>query len=396
MGKLRWNDADPQVFVVPRLEDEQIDELFYQEDEIGDMRHTAFMIECGLEEDPPDGPDVPPIPWKAEDLKKMGKEKKPEETSSRQKSPKKDPPKRTYSMDEGLEDLEESLPLAAKKPEPRRRIVASKSGSLHSMRRSGPPSRSMSVDTYGRSGPANLSVALARTEKRKAGVPTRRKLAATQSGSLHEMRKNLDKMSEEAPKPASSPRRASKLVTTKSGNLHGMRKALEEKTTTSPLRDGPKRRTLGNTRSGARSNSLESLSEDGKDSKSLDSGSTSDSFLLSDIESESHGSDVSIQTDVSSTDEPKPKANGDRKPSEILKDIKKDKEKKKKKKSSKDKDKEKDKDKKSSKVKKKSSKDSSKADGDSEKKTKKAVKKFKVKKANPEDLPPAFRHCIAK
>ena len=27
------------------------------------MRHTAFMIECGLEEDPPDGPDVPPVPW---------------------------------------------------------------------------------------------------------------------------------------------------------------------------------------------------------------------------------------------------------------------------------------------------------------------------------------------
>jgi hypothetical protein len=40
-----------------------IDELFYQEDEIGEFRHTAFMIECGLEEDPPDGPDVPPVPW---------------------------------------------------------------------------------------------------------------------------------------------------------------------------------------------------------------------------------------------------------------------------------------------------------------------------------------------
>jgi len=40
-----------------------IDDLFYQEDEIGEMRHTAFMIECGLDEDPPDGPDVPPVPW---------------------------------------------------------------------------------------------------------------------------------------------------------------------------------------------------------------------------------------------------------------------------------------------------------------------------------------------
>jgi hypothetical protein len=49
--------------IVPRLEDHLIDDLFYQEDEIGEMRHTAFMVECGLEEDPPDGPDVAPVPW---------------------------------------------------------------------------------------------------------------------------------------------------------------------------------------------------------------------------------------------------------------------------------------------------------------------------------------------
>jgi hypothetical protein len=49
--------------IVPRLEDHLIDELFYQEDEIGEFRHTAFMVECGLEEDPPDGPDVAPVPW---------------------------------------------------------------------------------------------------------------------------------------------------------------------------------------------------------------------------------------------------------------------------------------------------------------------------------------------
>jgi hypothetical protein len=49
--------------IIPRLEDHLIDDLFYQEDEIGEMRHTAFMVECGLEEDPPDGPDVAPVPW---------------------------------------------------------------------------------------------------------------------------------------------------------------------------------------------------------------------------------------------------------------------------------------------------------------------------------------------
>lgn len=48
--------------LVPRLQHHLIGELFYLEDEIGEMRHAAFMIECGLEEDPLDGPDVQPLP----------------------------------------------------------------------------------------------------------------------------------------------------------------------------------------------------------------------------------------------------------------------------------------------------------------------------------------------
>lgn len=59
---LRFSDKN-EIYEIPRLEDELIDELFYQEDEIGEMRYSAFMVECGLEEDPPDGPDVEPIPW---------------------------------------------------------------------------------------------------------------------------------------------------------------------------------------------------------------------------------------------------------------------------------------------------------------------------------------------
>jgi len=62
--RIQWStELVSGVKIVPRLEDRLIDELFYQEDEIGEFRHTAFMIECGLEEDPPDGPDVPPVPW---------------------------------------------------------------------------------------------------------------------------------------------------------------------------------------------------------------------------------------------------------------------------------------------------------------------------------------------
>jgi len=62
--RLQWRvELVAEEFIVPRLENHEIDDLFYQEDEIGEFRHTAFMIECGLEEDPPDGPDVPPVPW---------------------------------------------------------------------------------------------------------------------------------------------------------------------------------------------------------------------------------------------------------------------------------------------------------------------------------------------
>ena len=72
-------------YIVPRLEDHLIDELFYQEDEIGEMRHTAFMVECGLEEDPPDGPDVPPVPW-GDMLLKQQQEKEQKKTTTERES----------------------------------------------------------------------------------------------------------------------------------------------------------------------------------------------------------------------------------------------------------------------------------------------------------------------
>mmetsp|Transcript_45872 Transcript_45872/g.53042 ORF Transcript_45872/g.53042 Transcript_45872/m.53042 type:complete len:104 (+) Transcript_45872:146-457(+) len=62
--RIQWSvELVTGIKIVPRLEDHLIDELFYQEDEIGEMRHTAFMVDCGLEEDPPDGPNVAPLPW---------------------------------------------------------------------------------------------------------------------------------------------------------------------------------------------------------------------------------------------------------------------------------------------------------------------------------------------
>ena len=61
---IQWSvELVTRIEIIPRLENHLIDDCFYQDDEIGEMRHTAFMVECGLEEDPPDGPDVDPIPW---------------------------------------------------------------------------------------------------------------------------------------------------------------------------------------------------------------------------------------------------------------------------------------------------------------------------------------------
>lgn len=381
MGKsMRFNEADPEVFVVPRLDDDLIDDLFYQEDEIGEMRHSAFMIECGLEEDPPDGPDVPPIPWKQEDLKPLQSIQHVPLQDPPKRPPRKTRPSRALSMDKGLEDfLDERIP--ASKPEPRRRIVATKSGSLHGMRSNGLgpnglrpkkaiPSRSKSFDHSGKSNQQTLSVALARTEKiSKRTKPSRGTLSNTKSGSLHEMTKNLEKHKEEG-----VVRRPSKLVATNSAaGLHGMRQALENDQNRSVKSKDPKLRgSLTMTKSGSkhRSRKQEINGTENKDEKSTASIS-SDELSISDIDSLSHGSgDVSIETNASFDDEPKPKkeTNQEKTPTEILKEIKMDKEKKKKKKPAKG-----DKEKKS-------------------KKEKKTVKKFKVKKANPEDLPPAFRN----
>jgi hypothetical protein len=105
MGMLRFS-MDHQFYEIPRIDDELIDELFYQEDEIGEMRYFAFMIECGLEEDPPDGPDVEPIPWLDNYSDSSSSSKEESKLKPKPESPKKEikkaPPTRTQSMDDIL------------------------------------------------------------------------------------------------------------------------------------------------------------------------------------------------------------------------------------------------------------------------------------------------------
>ena len=170
--------TDPLVvnlWEVPRIEDKLIDDLFYQEDEIGDMRYFSFMVECGIEEDPiDDGPDIAPIPWLFEQLSKEEQSKlfggrneleeeetytielKDEEVRSKTSgtiSPtKRRPPARTRSMDEFIQKFKQNTASTSddessdrtkpinRRPTPRRRQGGSAS------RRRNPPKRSPSMD----------------------------------------------------------------------------------------------------------------------------------------------------------------------------------------------------------------------------------------------------------
>jgi hypothetical protein len=264
--KLRFSD-DIKEFVVPRIDDDQIDDLFYQEDEIGEMRHTAFMIECGLEEDPPDGPDVPPIPW-GDALLAQQQAGSHSDSSSDSKpflmSPvRRAPPPRSRSTDD-IEELEDEL--SPKTPPARRRLVAAKSGSLHAMKTSPnsrklPPARCNSSDNIG---DTDLNLAFAKTNK--ASPRSAKRFMRCKSGTTHGLAaaaaaamKNVEEREKETissdnTRPPKSPSR--KLTRAKSGTSHGMgtaaaaaRKALAEKESNDIPPQSPVRRLVA-TKSG--------------------------------------------------------------------------------------------------------------------------------------------------
>eukprot|EP00538_Stauroneis_constricta_P006442 CAMPEP_0119552444 /NCGR_PEP_ID=MMETSP1352-20130426/5443_1 /TAXON_ID=265584 /ORGANISM="Stauroneis constricta, Strain CCMP1120" /LENGTH=693 /DNA_ID=CAMNT_0007598685 /DNA_START=584 /DNA_END=2665 /DNA_ORIENTATION=- len=211
-----WDSRSPLVFEVPRIDDDQIDDLFYQEDEIGEMRHTAFMIECGLEEDPPDGPDIEPVPWKPDQLRKHAASSSSSSNAPLSKSSPsraKSPPRleRTASLD-AIE--------TPKSPNRRKRLVATKSGSLPKGRtRNSAPTA-----------PAATNAA-APTTKFKNG---KKVVGRSNSADDIDFDKSLEATAQGGATPSSSqsaadkiPRR-SRLVATKSGTLHGMRAAAKK------------------------------------------------------------------------------------------------------------------------------------------------------------------------
>ena len=226
MAKITWCEAEPRVFEVERIEDSQIDDLFYQEDEIGEMRHYAFMIECGLEEEDWGGPEVEPVRWPGDGKgahKPVVEKKKPELRRL---------PTRTRSTDDldVIKAKEEEEEPVKKEPPARRKLVATKSGTLHNMRAA---AAKKDKDDDKEAAPEKKA-------PRVRPAPGRRKITASKSGSMHQLRQRRAQIAakEEEEKKATdgtsagssgrSPPGRRKLVATKSGTLHGMRKKAQD------------------------------------------------------------------------------------------------------------------------------------------------------------------------
>ena len=201
--RVQWTtELISEQFIVPRLEDELIDDLFYQEDEIGEMRHTAFMIECGLEEDPPDGPDVPPIPWGDMLLKQQ--QQKEEEAKPQKQSRPLLTDSDSDSDDEGLVRKEKrELPSRSRSTDDIDTLAIELTTSNRVLRRR-PPTRATST-------PVELSV---------PNSPLQSPLSPNE-GPRKPARRVPSRTSPETPPRRKTPERRG-LTKTRSGTTHGM------------------------------------------------------------------------------------------------------------------------------------------------------------------------------
>ncbi|KAL3926990.1 MAG: hypothetical protein SGBAC_013260, partial [Bacillariaceae sp.] len=66
MGLRFTEDPTTAVYEFEKMTWDEMDEVFYTDEEIGDFRYSAFMINCGLEEEDWSTPDVEPVPWPKE------------------------------------------------------------------------------------------------------------------------------------------------------------------------------------------------------------------------------------------------------------------------------------------------------------------------------------------
>ena len=251
--RIQWAvDLVARIDIVPRLEDELIDELFYQEDEIGEMRHSAFMIECGLEEDPPDGPDVPPVPW-GDMLLKQQQQQQEEKVENHAATTNDEAAAIKSSRDDELKNVsydgkgKRELPARSRSTDDIDILaveLTSKQTSQYKPKL--PPGRTNSapLDLAGKSPYTQYSSNVRRPEKRvplktssdhdieerkgkassKRSVPTNRRLTKTSSGSCREMANAVAKARAKikAEKNGKNSEPTRRLTKTTSGTCHEM------------------------------------------------------------------------------------------------------------------------------------------------------------------------------
>jgi len=269
--RLQWcEQLIKDVNIVPRIEDCLIDELFYQEDEIGEMRHTAFMVECGLEEDPPDGPDVPPVPWGDMLLKQQEEKAKKKMTAPHVKSgsgnyrnddsddsvskDKRNLPSRSRSNDD-IDTLAIELTTTPKASPKRRVPKRTNSTPLNLYVVDGESLPSSPYIQFSPASPTKTSVSTNRRpakrtptkstsvitpertlrspeDRRKRSTPMRGKLTQTRSGTCHEMAtaaaRAKEKMNAEKNERKKVPAKR-KLTKTRSGTSHMANAAMKAK-----------------------------------------------------------------------------------------------------------------------------------------------------------------------
>ena len=75
MGIFRFaEELTTATYEFERMTWDEMDEIFWTEEDIGEFRNFAFMVDCELEEEDWSGPDVDPLPWNKEiDNKKIEK-----------------------------------------------------------------------------------------------------------------------------------------------------------------------------------------------------------------------------------------------------------------------------------------------------------------------------------
>eukprot|EP00980_Cylindrotheca_fusiformis_P011324 scaffold2619_cov129-Cylindrotheca_fusiformis.AAC.2 len=291
---LRFTDDSDLVYEFERLTLEEMDDVFYSEEEIGEMRNYAFLIECGLEEEDWSGPDVPPLPW-PKDAVPVPSHPADSSIELTRKPPHWDDT--DYNSDLEEEDLKD--PASPKTPTSRKQ----KSGDVLS------PNRKLMATKS-----ADLEHMRTNAHSPIRGSPRRQKLMRTMSVSMGTKRlelRNVDKgttFDEENTNSPGEERR--RLMRTKSGSSgkNGLKRVESHRKKESGRKQPSSKAGLSASSSlpeKGKSKQNDSKKQLDRSAHSTVSSSSSglDSSILSGLDLGSHGSDRSIDSDIESDDD---------------------------------------------------------------------------------------------